>query len=86
LPGKPSWAFRRVEGFQEMGRTHEVHPERWIEVWPGDDCIDIMTRQSDKFTNSIARGIALTLALFYRREPYFSHPEFMLEENKYWKP
>lgn len=35
--------------------------ERWIEVWPGDDCIDIMTRQMDEFTNDVADRLARSL-------------------------
>lgn len=38
---------------------------RWIEVWLGDGCIDVMTRQADDFTHWIAHGIAWKIARFW---------------------
>lgn len=45
--------------------------KRWIEVWPGRKCIDVMTRQHDEYTNAVAEGIAERIAGFWsgEREP-----------------
>jgi hypothetical protein len=67
LPGAPSWSFQRVgpaeayqrAGWLELAKESNGSPRnRWIEVWPGDDCIDVMTRLMDDITNIIADGFA----------------------------
>ncbi|MBI5420840.1 MAG: hypothetical protein HZA35_00820 [Parcubacteria group bacterium] len=52
LPGKSSFPFKRVIGRDGIFG----HEERFFEVWIGKDCIDVITRQADHFTNAIARG------------------------------
>jgi hypothetical protein len=62
LPGKGTLALQRtspvfagVEGF-----CHE--DGRWFEVWFGDDCIDVITRFQDDFTNALAKRFASIIA------------------------
>ena len=40
--------------------------DRYIEVWIGEDCIDIMTRHQDDVTNTIAEGLAKVFARFWK--------------------
>lgn len=60
IPGVPSFPFKR------MGHTHTFSQnERWIEVFYHDDCIDVITRLTDEFTNAVAEGFyALMLRYF----------------------
>lgn len=67
LVGKPSACFkqfkRRVtKGYREL---FELQPSRWIEVWPGQYCIDVLTRTMDEFTNAVAEGMAKCIARFW---------------------
>jgi len=59
IPGKPSCA---LENYYGVGMLRDLPDERWIEVWPGDDCVDVITRQADDITNAIAEGLARLLA------------------------
>lgn len=61
LQGKPSWAFKRV--FKRVSACRD--DERWFEVWIGDDCLDIITRQQDHYTNALADGFAKLAANFW---------------------
>lgn len=45
--------------------TPTRQPTRWIEVWVGSNCVDVMTRQADEFTNAIADGLAARLARWF---------------------
>lgn len=63
LPGKGSSMFRRVGGYDM-----QPNEKRWIEVWLGDGCIDVMTRQHDEFTNALAAGLARRIHGFWGGE------------------
>lgn len=49
LPGKPE-------------ATSLTQPSRWLEVWIGQTCIDVMTRSADEFTNAVVTGFAQRIA------------------------
>ena len=52
--------------YEDLSKEHDGSPRpRWIEVWFGDDCIDVMTRMADDFTMAIAKGIAAKIARFW---------------------
>ena len=63
LPGKPLWLFQGVvpEKYRKM-----YPPERWFEVWLGKDCIDVLTRRADNFTDALAETFAVTVARYYQ--------------------
>lgn len=67
LVGKTSPALARQHDVPDWYRY--VEPERatrWIEVWLGEDCIDVMTRNQDELTNDLAAGLARLIARFWR--------------------
>jgi hypothetical protein len=75
LVGPKSWMYRRSFDpsckYQRLeAAAHEsegwYQQERWIEVWLGDDCIDVITRQQDELTNDIASRLAWRIALLYK--------------------
>lgn len=68
LPGKNTFPFRSI--VERPYHPCEEHPDRWIEVWynPSLGGIDIITRQSDEYTNVLARGMADMLVRFYEAE------------------
>lgn len=62
LPGKPSFPFKRVKGFENMDRESMNPPERWFEVVvtrKGKKVtdLDVITRLADEVTNVIANGL-----------------------------
>jgi len=65
LPGKPTMPFRRISGYERRGEAVEENKERWFEVFVDDKYVDVMTRQTDEFTNTVAQGFAELLARFY---------------------
>lgn len=67
LPGRGSHPAKRLTEVPE-GLFRD---ERWIEVWIGDDCIDVMTRQQDELTNVVAAGFSAFATRFWggRSEP-----------------
>lgn len=69
LPGKPNFPFKRIKGYEDMGRPCECHQERWFEVyWHSSRKIDVITRQTDEFTNVVAQGFAELCARFWKGE------------------
>ena len=49
--------------FDSRSEGTPIHrDERWIEVWIGSDCVDVMTREQDEFVNAIAGGLAKRIA------------------------
>lgn len=58
LAGKPSYPFRRHSSFEKHAPGAEQHPDRWFEVVVEKDHIDVITRQTDEFTNVVAEGFA----------------------------
>ncbi len=57
LPGSPSHPLSRI--YPEM-MQYQPPPgvDRCLEVCVADDCVDIITRQADDFTNALAEGLA----------------------------
>lgn len=58
LIGKPSFPFRRHVGYKKMTAASEQREERFFEVYVEKDHIDVITRQTDEFTNVVAAGFA----------------------------
>jgi hypothetical protein len=56
--GKPSYPFRRHKGFEKYAPAVEQHEERWFEVYVEKHQIDVITRQTDEYTNVVAEGFA----------------------------
>lgn len=66
LPGKPTFPFKHLEPTMVGAiENAESQRERWIEIWFGDDCLDVITRQTDHFTNDIAKGLAEMIANYW---------------------
>lgn len=65
LPGKPTWAF---EGIEVDVMPQSRNDERWIEVYVGDDNVDVITRRQDEFTNALAAGLAGAFARYWDGE------------------
>lgn len=59
LPGPTHGAFSRLPDLEVIRMPSD---ERWIEVWPSDDCLYVMTRMMDEVTNVLADGFAELLA------------------------
>lgn len=49
----------------ELARFAEPHHERWFEVWLSFDKLCTITREADEYTNTVAAGIAATLARYW---------------------
>jgi len=62
LMGKPSYPFRRHPGFEKYAAVSEQREDRFFEVFVEKDKIDIITRQTDEFTNVVAEGFAVLCA------------------------
>lgn len=58
LVGAPRFPFRRHPGFEKYKDAVEQRDERWFEVFVAPDHIDVITRQTDEFTNVVAQGFA----------------------------
>lgn len=59
LPGSCSNA---LEYIHLGGRTFEATDRRWIEVFEHADCLDVITRHHDDFTNGLAARLAEVFA------------------------
>jgi hypothetical protein len=67
LKGRPSFPFRRQAGLPPGFReATEQHTERWIEVFWTKKDIDVITRQTDEYTNVVAEGFAALCARFWQ--------------------
>lgn len=66
LEGRPSFPFRRIPKMREYACASEVHLERWFEVYISASYIDIITRQTDEYTNVVAEGFADLCARFWQ--------------------
>lgn len=73
LRGRPTFPFRRVHGYKDMGRVFEKQDERWIEVYRHTGAIDVITRLSDEYTNVVAEGFAKLCARFWQGR--YKHPD-----------
>jgi hypothetical protein len=66
LKGRPSFPFRRrpqTAGYREAA---EQHTERWFEVFWTKKDIDVITRQTDEYTNVVAEGFTALCARFWQ--------------------
>lgn len=72
LVGKPSYPFKSVKAYAKYREASETHDERWIEVYVTKKNIDVITRQTDEYTNVVAEGFAVLAARFWggEREAY----------------
>lgn len=73
IDGNKSWPLRRVLAVSSdrervLHDTAELESteERWIEVFIGDDNIDVITRRQDEYTMAVADGLAKLMARFWR--------------------
>jgi hypothetical protein len=68
LPGMGSNPLARVSDWPLMAdmAKEQRETERWIEVWLGDDCLDVITRHADEITNNIASGFAKLCARYWK--------------------
>lgn len=62
LKGENSFPFRRIP---DALKHHFPIKERFIEVFVHPHCIDILTRQADEYTHSVAEGMAAMFARFF---------------------
>lgn len=58
IAGRPTYPFKRHEGFEKYAAAVEQHEQRWFEVFVTKKNIDVITRQTDEFTNVVASGFA----------------------------
>jgi hypothetical protein len=58
LVGRPQYPFRRHPGFEKYAPAVEQRGERFFEVFVEKNKIDVITRQTDEFTNVLAQGYA----------------------------
>lgn len=66
LPGHNTNPF---QGLQPSLADPDNEPRtRWIEVWLGDDSLDVLTREHDEYTNSLAEGLAAAFARYWNGE------------------
>jgi hypothetical protein len=77
LRGAPTWPFQRVGpatdaqrgSWPELATEPDGSPRpRWFEVPIGDDNIDVITRDSDDYTNVVATGFARLVARAWHGE------------------
>lgn len=66
LEGRPSFPFRRMPKMRQYACASEVHTERWFEVYIAANHIDVITRQTDEYTNVVAEGFADLCARFWQ--------------------
>jgi len=61
--------------FKGLGHPHEKafladnappHHKRYIEVWLDSECLDVMTRHGDEFTNAVADGLVAAFVRFWQ--------------------
>lgn len=72
LIGKWSHPLVRVaENAEFLKRMYPKEPGwegRYMEVWLGDDSLDVMTRQQDEFTHACQDGLAAVFARYWEGE------------------
>lgn len=66
LVGKPRFPFRRIKDFENWAPASEQRDDRFFEVYVDSKYIDIITRQTDEFTNVVAQGFADLAARFWK--------------------
>ena len=65
LVGKPSYPFKHITDYEKYTASAEQRGERFIEVYWTRKKIDIITRQTDEFTNVVADGFSMLAARFW---------------------
>ena len=68
IPGQPSYPFKSLRAYKKYAVAAEVHKSRWFEVFVTKKNIDVITRQTDEFTNVVADGFATLAARFWDGE------------------
>ena len=66
LHGKPSCPFRRLPDMGNVAAAQEQREERFLEVCWTSTSIDVITRQSDEYTNVVGDGFAALAARFWK--------------------
>lgn len=65
LNGRPSYPFKSIPEYKKLQAAAEQRGERSIEVFVTKKNIDIITRQTDEFTNVVADGFSMLAARFW---------------------
>lgn len=65
LHGAPSYPFKSIPEYKKFQAVTEQRAERSIEVFVTKKNIDIITRQTDEFTNVVADGFSMLAARFW---------------------
>lgn len=70
LPGVRTFPFNGLGNPREASEAERSaeDPVRMIEVWMDHNCLDILTRQQDEYTNSLAHGLAQMFARYWQGE------------------
>ena len=70
LVGNNSWPFRRLlvmaNSASAAAFEEEAKRVRWMEVYFGDDYINVMTRHGDWASGTLAAGFAKLIAQFWK--------------------
>lgn len=66
LHGPISHPLNRIKGAFAVPEPGEGFDQRYIEVIPSGNCIDVLTRQQDEITNAIADGLSKIFARFWQ--------------------
>lgn len=68
LPGVANSPFHGISENAKK-RDNESHTppfdKRWIEVIPAHECLDVLTRMQDEYTQVLARGLAAAFARYW---------------------
>ena len=66
LVGKNSYPLTRISGGAPICIPDEGWEGRYMEVWLGEDSLDVLTRRQDEFTMRVADGLAALFARFWQ--------------------
>lgn len=68
LVGQNSWPLRRLAPNLPLAGAYaeEAKRSRWIEVFLGDDYVNVVTRSHDEATNALADGFAELVARYWQ--------------------
>ena len=70
LSTRASFPFQRLEPGWPRSMMTASDDERWIEVWldKNGKSVDVLTRQQDEYTDSLAAGLAAMIARYWQGE------------------